>query len=74
MSSETAPVSEPVYDYSDDKHVVKCFCMDMRSLRESSIPPDLSGMSLTADSPELADWSGGGDSDEYDFDLIYLKE
>jgi len=55
MSSETAPVSEPVYDYWDPQHLVKLFRMHMRSVRESSIPADLLGMSLTADSPEPAD-------------------
>jgi len=28
MSSETAPVSEPVYDYSDDKHVPAAACAE----------------------------------------------
>jgi len=28
MSSETAPVSEPVYEYSDDKHVAAAACVE----------------------------------------------
>ena len=46
-------MSEPLYDYSDDKHVIKRFRMRMRNMRESIIPADLLGVSYF-----FVSWSG----------------
>jgi len=41
MSSETAPVSEPVYDYQDNTYGVKRLRMHSRTLCECYILADL---------------------------------
>jgi len=59
MSSEAAPVSEPVYDYLDDKHVpAAAACVESSGTQSH---PNTEGKVLV----------GRGDSDEYDLDLIY---
>ena len=62
MSAETVPCLTPCTKVPDNKYLVKCFCMHMRSsilvtLSRSSIPTDFLGVPLLVDTPELADWS-----------------
>jgi len=60
MSPETAPVSEPVYDFSDDMHVMGCVRMHMQSFCESNIQQFFLACSSWRFVREGRDW------DEYD--------
>ena len=53
MSSETAPVSEPVYDYSDDKHESKAQIKFLIQIKDSRF------VYKDADNTEVVGCGGG---------------